>query len=88
MEYCFQAYFKGKNGVFMQLGVEEYYEGCFDWYSFEVLVFEWGSCDEVQEFQVWYLIFIEVDYFGMLVVWWWEMEDGKVNFLAMEVSVM
>jgi len=86
MEYRFQAHLNGKNGAPMQLGAEEYYEGRLDWYSFEVTESGRGSRDDVQAPQVRHLIPTEVDYPGMPAARWWEMEDGKVNLLAMEAG--
>ncbi|MEQ8706056.1 MAG: hypothetical protein RIC19_19150 [Phaeodactylibacter sp.] len=86
MEYRFQAYLKGRNGAPMQLGAQEYYEGRLDWYSFEVAESGRGSRDEVQEPHIRHLIPTEVEYPGMPAARWWEMEDGKVNLLALEAS--
>lgn len=86
MEYRFQSHLETKNKAPMQLGADEYHEGRLEWFSFQVKRSNRGNRGGQQPPNLRHLIPAEVQYPGMPAARWWEIEDGKVNLLALETS--
>jgi hypothetical protein len=86
MEYRFQAHLEAKEQAAMQLGAEEYYEGRLEWFSFQVQSSSLDSQESSTTPKISHRIPAEVAYPGMPAARWWEMEDSKINLLALEAS--
>lgn len=88
MEYQFSNSVQAKEEVNVKIGAEEYYEGRLDWYTFSYHEdnADPGPAGTEKEPQIRHLIPNQVEYPGMPAARWWEMEDAKVNLLAIETS--
>ncbi len=86
LEYQFEVSLEGKDRQPVVLGAEEYYEGRLDWYAFAYGDAPDAPPQENKTAEVRHLIPAQVAYPGMPAARWWEMEDAKVNLLAVETS--
>jgi len=84
LEYRFSTKWEDTGQAELELGAQEYHEGHLDWYSFQLQSSGGGKPE--QPLSARHLLPTEVNYPGMPAARWWEVEDGKVNLLAIEAG--
>lgn len=85
LEYNFSVTAADNGGGDVVLDAAEYFQGRLDWYSFDMASEK--KADKPEKIHSKHFIPAEIEFSGMPKARWWEFEDRKMNFSAIEASI-